>query len=223
VTHFSGKWLTRTPEGDCERETGMLDSMVKAHQAIGEYFCAFSSLERELGQAIKVVLRLQGNAAADAIVSLIGDFARKAGVVREAVQTAKRADGTDPDENWKSNADQIMGEIYGCNSPDRIDLAHSYLEPHPDGSLSLQRPGKSPKLWTSTDLGDKIAKLNELTIKLNAVTTDLTTLTIPVPSGWISMDAYQPRARQFPPSDLGTGSTQPPPLTLRDAEQKKQD
>jgi hypothetical protein len=81
-----------------------------------------------------------------------------------------------------------MGEIYGCNSPDRIDLAHSYLEPHPDGSLSLQRPGKSPKLWTSTDLGDKIAKLNELTIKLDAV-----------------------------------GSTQPPPLTLRDAEQKKQD
>jgi hypothetical protein len=69
----------------------MLDSMVKAHQAIGEYFCAFSSLERELGQAIKVVLRLQDNAAADAIVSLIGDFARKAGVVREAVQTATRA------------------------------------------------------------------------------------------------------------------------------------
>jgi hypothetical protein len=28
----------------------------KAHQAIGEYFCTFSGLERELGEAIKVVL-----------------------------------------------------------------------------------------------------------------------------------------------------------------------
>jgi hypothetical protein len=202
----------------------MPDSIVKAHQAIGEYFCVFSSLERELGEAIKVVLRLQENAAAEAIVSLIGDFARKARVVGEAVQTAKHVDGTDPDENWKANADQIMGEILGCNNPDRRDLAHDYLEPHPDGSVSLQKSGENPRVWTTKDFDRKIAKLKELTIKLKSVTTHLTTLRIPVPSGWISMDAYQPRARRFAPSDLGTGSSSgQPPLTLRDADQKNQD
>src|SRR5438874_3339282 len=52
--------------------------LIKAHKGIGEFFCAFSSLERELGQAIKVVLRLEGNAAADTIVGLVEDFGRKA-------------------------------------------------------------------------------------------------------------------------------------------------
>jgi hypothetical protein len=204
--------------------TGMPDSMVKAHQAIGEHFCAFSSLERELGEAIKVVLRLQENAAADAIVALIGDFARKTRVVGAAVQTAKNADGTDPDANWKANAKRIMEQIFGCNNPDRIDLAHAYLEPHPDGSVSLQRPGENPRVWTTKDFDRKIAKLKELTIKLQNVTSDLTTLRIPVPSGWISMDAFQPRARRFAPSDLGRGSSSgQSPHTLRDPDQTKQD
>jgi hypothetical protein len=116
--------------------------LAKAHEAIGEYFCAFSNLERELGEAIKVVLRLQGNLAADAIVALIGDFARKTRVVREAVQTAKHVDATDPDQKWKDNAVDIMEDILGCNNPDRTDLAHDYLDPHPDGSVGLQKPGK---------------------------------------------------------------------------------
>jgi hypothetical protein len=52
------------------------EPLAKAHQAVGAYFCAFSELERELGEALKVVLRLEGNAAADVIVALVGDFAR---------------------------------------------------------------------------------------------------------------------------------------------------
>jgi hypothetical protein len=182
-------------------------SMAKAHEAIGKYFCAFSRLERELGEALKVVLRLQDNPAADAIVGIVGDFGRKARVVQQAVRTSKKADGTDPDNQWKSNADDLMGEILGCNNPDRTDLAHDYLEPHQDGSVSLQKPGQGARTWSDQVFVRKITKLDDLAAKLKEVTADLTTLKIPVPSGWISMDPYQPRARQFAPSDLDTGNT----------------
>jgi hypothetical protein len=137
------------------------EPLAKAHQAIGAYFCAFSALERELGESIKVVLRLEGNAAADTIVALIRDFTRKANIVREAVQTAKRADGTDPTEEWKTRADTTLANILGCNSPDRVDLAHDYLGPQPDGSLSLQKPGQGPRTWTSENLEGKTKKLRD--------------------------------------------------------------
>jgi hypothetical protein len=178
------------------------NSLTKAHQAIGEFFCAFSRLERELGEALKVVLRLQENEAADTIVAIVQDFLRKVRVVRRAVQTAKKADATDPNEQWKSKADKLMGEIMKCNNPDRVDLAHDYLEPHGDGSVSLEKPGEEPKLWTSQDFARKIAKLNDLTAQLKTVTTDLTELRIEIPSGWLTLDPYQPRVRQFAPSEL---------------------
>jgi hypothetical protein len=198
----------------------------KAHEAIGEFFCAFSRLERELGEALKVVLQLQGNPAADAIVGIVHDFARKVRVVRAAVQTAKNLDGSDPNERWKVDADELMGKILGCNNPGtkdlgRVDLSHDYLDPRADGSVSLRKPGQEPKIWTSQNFVDKIAKLNDLTAKLKTVTTDLTTLRIQIPSGWISMDPYQPRVRQFAPSDLGTGSRMTDtPLPGKDAENR---
>jgi hypothetical protein len=196
--------------------------LVEAHQAIGEYFCAFSRLERELGEALKVVLQLRGNPAADTIVGIVHDFVRKVRVVRAAVQTAKNANGSDPDNEWKSNADKLMVEILGCNNPDRTDLAHDYLEPHADGSVSLQKPGQQkPEIWTSQKFADKIANMNDLAARLSTVTTNLTTLRIQIPSGWISLDPYQPRARQFAPSDLGTGSRMTDtPLPGKDAENR---
>jgi hypothetical protein len=111
----------------------------KAHQAVGAYFCEFSNLERELGEALKVVLRLEGNPAADAIVAAVGDFARKANIVREAVQGAKNADGTEPTSEWKASTVETLEDILGCNRPDRVDLAHDHLEPHPDGSISAAK------------------------------------------------------------------------------------
>ena len=36
----------------------------KAHEAIGQYFAEFSELERELGEAVKVVLHLEDHEAA---------------------------------------------------------------------------------------------------------------------------------------------------------------
>jgi hypothetical protein len=195
--------LQNAQEGCSSMSAG---SVAKAHEAIGEYFCAFSRLERELGEALKVVLRLQNNPAADAIVGIVGDFARKTRVVRRAVQTAKNVDGSDPQENWKANAVELLEEILGCNNPDRTDLAHDFLEPQQDGSVSLQKPGQEPRRWTAQSFTDKIAKLDDLAAKLKKVTSDLTTLRIPVPSGYMSVDPYQPRVRQFPPSDLGMGS-----------------
>jgi hypothetical protein len=37
----------------------------KAHQAIGAFFCAFSELQQELGEAIKVLFRLQDHPASE--------------------------------------------------------------------------------------------------------------------------------------------------------------
>jgi hypothetical protein len=194
-------------------------SLVRAHELIGEFFCAFSKLDRAVGETLKIVLRLKGNPAADAIVGVIGDFVKKTNIVKEAVQTAKRADGTEPDPVWKADADKTLDKILGCNNPDRIDLAHSYLEPHSDGSVSLQRPGRDPSPWTSEDFQRRIANMNELASKLEAIRTDLTVLNIPVPTGWMSMDTYQPRPRVAPFALQGTGSSlfeTPPPLPQRD-------
>jgi hypothetical protein len=41
-------------------------SVAKTHQAIGAFICAFSTLEHELGEAIKVVLGIENHPAADA-------------------------------------------------------------------------------------------------------------------------------------------------------------
>ena len=91
------------------------DENVKAHQAIGAYFCAFSALERELGEAIKVVFRLQGHEAADAIAAAL-EMAKKIDLVWTAVLLAKKADGTETTEEWKEKAAATMSEIYGSNS-----------------------------------------------------------------------------------------------------------
>jgi hypothetical protein len=49
----------------------------KAHQAIGAYFSAFSALEHELGEAIKVVLRLQNHESGDAVVATLREVFKK--------------------------------------------------------------------------------------------------------------------------------------------------
>jgi hypothetical protein len=188
-------------------------TLSKAHEAIGEFFCAFSNLERELGEAIKVVLGLRDHPAADAIVGFLRDFKRKTDIVRAGSQGAKRADGTDPDEKWKRDVAKLMDEVLGCNNPYRINLAHDYLEPHADGSVSLKTPGETPKTWTSENFSQKIANMNALANKVRTVSTDLTNLNIPVPTGWMSMDTYQPRRISTLPPGMGSGVvyTWPPP------------
>jgi hypothetical protein len=164
--------------------------IMQAHQAIGEFFCEFSELERELGETIKVFLRLRENPAADAIVGLVGDFARKANVVLHAVQGTEYADGSPTSEEWKANTAKTIEKILGCNNPDRRDLAHDYLEPHLDGSLALQKPGQNPRTWSSESLRGKIEELQRLTLELRKLNSELTNLNITVPTayGWLTAD-----------------------------------
>ena len=76
----------------------------QAYQSIGEYICAFSEVEHEIGEAVKVVLGLQKNDASDAIVALVGDFAKKAGLVLAAINDAKNADGSETSKEWKTES-----------------------------------------------------------------------------------------------------------------------
>jgi hypothetical protein len=94
---------------------------------------------------------------------------------------------------WKDKADATLKEVLGCNDPDRVDLAHSYLEPHTDGSVSLQRPGRAPDMWSANDLDDKVEELTRLASEVAAINSELTRLNIPVPTDWMSMDTYVPR------------------------------
>jgi hypothetical protein len=166
----------------------MDEPLAKAHQAIGAYFCAFSELEHELGEVLKIVLRLQNNPAADAIVAAVRDFARKAAIVREAIEGAKNIDGSEPSSEWKSNALKTMEAVFGCNNPDRRDLSHDYLKPQPDGSISLQKPGEPARPWSAADFDRKIQKLKNLTNELRSAGTQLMTykVQIPVPSNWMA-------------------------------------
>ena len=65
----------------------------KAHQAIGHYFSAFSELERELGEAVKVVLHLETHDAADIVVAALRYPSMKASLVRAAAEIGRRRMG----------------------------------------------------------------------------------------------------------------------------------
>jgi hypothetical protein len=168
----------------------MSDEMksAEAYQAIGKYFCEFSVLERELGEAVKVVLGLQSHQAADFVVAALHDVARKANLVRAAAAVAKNKDGSETSPAWKKNADKVIADILGCNSDDRVPLAHSYLEPQADGSLTLTkqnlssgRIAGSPKTWKLGELESKIQQIRDLTERLQRISGQLSALTIRIP------------------------------------------
>lgn len=142
----------------------MVEESADAYQAIGEYFCAFSALERELGETIKVIFRLGAHEARDTIVAALGDVSKKINLVWTASQFAKRADGSDTGKDWKENADKTMAAIWKCNG-DRNQLAHSFLEPKADGSVELTRlrleggelrGADDPNKWTRDNFRTKL-------------------------------------------------------------------
>jgi len=170
----------------------------QAYQAIGEYFCAFSAVEHELGEFIKLAYGLQSSEASDAIVAALGDFSRKARLVRTAIKVAKYADGSKTSGDWKANADATVKKAMGFNEPDRQLLAHSLLQPNADGSVTVVRlqvrDGKVTHTWSDEDFIKKIADLMELTKELQAINTDLRTVKITIPAGelsWMSGDALR--------------------------------
>ena len=175
------------------------DPLAQAYQAIGEYFCAFSAVEYELGEAIKVAFGLQNNEASDAIIAALGDFSRKGRLVQTAIRFAKKGDGSPTSDDWKTKVDATIKKALGCNDPDRILLAHSLLEPNADGSVDFVRlqvrdgkvTGKEGFNWPHKDFSEKISVLKELAKELQAVNTELRTVKITIPAGdlsWMSGD-----------------------------------
>jgi hypothetical protein len=159
-------------------------SFASAYQAIGEYFCAFSALDRELGEAVKVVLGLQQHQAAEFVVAALNDVARKAKLVQAAIAVAKNVDGSETSDEWKANANNTIKQILGYNSDSRVPLAHWYLEPQADGTVRLTKPDLS--ITDTWKLGSKTKKLHDLTAQLKSIREHLSTFTISIPDmGWL--------------------------------------
>jgi hypothetical protein len=210
----------------------------KAYQAIGEYFCAFSALERELGEVIKVILRLQEHEARDIVVAGIGDVSKKISLVQAACLLAKNKDGSEMPDEWRENSSETVKRIW-TYSDDRNHLAHSFLKPKTDGSVDLTRlrlergelKGKNPSPWTVSDFKTKVDELRSLTLKLQTVKLDLSTLriTIPITSGLFA-DASVLPPRHFSPAFWAAinphspgGGTSDSPLPLRAGSDKAHD
>jgi hypothetical protein len=188
----------------------------KAHQAIGEYFAEFSELERELGEAVKVVLHLEGHEAADIVVAALRFPSSKASLVRAAAKIATKKDGSEPPAAWKATADDTLEKIIKHSNGSRNTLAHSLLEPREDGLVnvttrSLSHSGQmSPGATEPWNLKDEIDEVRRLTDVLREIRTGLSELKVEVGKiHWIRTHEWHPDQH---PYDL----TQSPLLTLRE-------
>jgi len=153
----------------------------KAHQAIGTYFCEFSELERELGEAVKVVLHLEDHPAADLVVDLLRYPGTKARLVKDAAQIAtKKKDGSEISTKWKTRADKTLGKILNHNDTCRDHLAHSHLEPQEVGTVKVTRRIEGQWKSKNWDLQTKINEVQRLTERLREVRTQLSQLDVPV-------------------------------------------
>jgi hypothetical protein len=178
-----------------EASTTSEPSHSEAFQAIGEFFCAFSALERALDISVKVVLKIEDDQAVLVCLAL-NDFARKANLVFSAIQSIdKKLDGSDIPREWKQEAIDTMKRVLGINNPGRVQMAHGFLETRDDGSISVSYPrleyGKitgTPKLLTGPELKAKIESVRELTGKLEEIQAYLSTVKIVTISGGLSLD-----------------------------------
>jgi hypothetical protein len=176
----------------------------KAHQAIGAYFCAFSALERELGEAIKVIFRLEKHEASDTIVAALGDVSKKVNLVWAASLLAKNTDGSETSHDWKKKVHKTMGRIWACTD-NRNQLAHSFLLPNDDGSVEFARISvrsgvlkrKNPNKWPQSRFYRQVTLLKALASQIQSMVHDLSVLKITIPdAGWIHIDDLRP-TRQF--------------------------
>jgi hypothetical protein len=142
-------------------------------------------MERELGETIKIIFMLQAHEAGDMIVAQL-DVVKKIDLVWAATQVATKDDGSETPKEWKARAEKTMKDILRCNNPDRVLLAHAYLEPGSDGSVDFARrrvaggelKGEDLKPWSAGDFASKIQELVKLTKELESVKSELQTFRI---------------------------------------------
>jgi hypothetical protein len=199
----------------------------EAHQAIGELFCEFSALERELGETIKVILRLENHEASDAIVAALGDVGKKIQLVWAAAQLAKNADGSETTKEWKEAANKTMKAISARNDI-RVLMAHSYLEPRTDGSIAVARltvrsgelKGREGHLWKQDDFKNEIKNLKALAEELQSVKGALSALKITLPElGWFRELSQPTIRRTMAPTSL---DVEPVPVPENDIATRKE-
>jgi hypothetical protein len=192
----------------------------QAHEALGAYFSAYSKVEHEIGEMVKVVCGLGGNEAGDAIVAALGDLLKKANFVLAASRTAKRADGNDASKEWKSSVEKQMKRAFECNDT-RVPFAHSLLEPQADGSVRLARQKldrgslkETAKTWTRDELLSEIEKMEALSAELRGLTAELSryNYTLRPDTGWFFTDWSTPptMSRGLPDGALDFGGWKPP-------------
>jgi hypothetical protein len=165
-----------------------------ALQALGAFFCAFSEVEHELGKAMGAVIRVEDPEATKFLVAALGDISKKLSLLLAAVQSAKKADGSDASEQWKQEAIASLKAVFKCNE-DRVLLAHSRLQCTTDGlMLTRQKLDRgvfksAEETWDTTKLKGKIDRLEELTKKVRKMGADLNTLVISIPDDiWITIE-----------------------------------
>jgi hypothetical protein len=191
----------------------------KAHQAIGKYFSEFSELERELGEAVKVVLHLEGHDAADIVVAALRFPSNKASLVRAAAAIARKKDGSETPPEWKAKADETLVEISKHCYGSRNTLAHSLLEPQEDGSVkvtsrTLSASGQmTPGATTPWNLRDEIDKVQRLTGRLREIRTELSKLEVPIEHletmKWFTITT-------FTDNPMGPFDDHPEPMVVRE-------
>ena len=162
----------------------------QAYQSVGEYFCSFSALDRAVGEALKVIYRLDQHEAADAIVAALGDMGKKVNLVWMASQMAKNPDGSETSHDWKNAVGRTMSEAWEYSN-DRNRLAHSFLDPNTDGSVTIEGGMRDVGVhgpWTKDQFKAKAQRLSVLTQQVQTLTNDLSTFAITIPDAdWISL------------------------------------
>jgi hypothetical protein len=184
----------------------------KVHQAIGKYFSEFSELERELGEAVEVVLHLENHPAADLVVDLLRYPRIKARLVKDAAQIAtKKKDGSEISTKWKTRADKTLGKILNHNDTCRDHLAHSHLEPQEDGSVKVTRRIEGQWKSKNWNLQTKVNEVQRLTERLREIMTQLSQLDVPIGKiHWVeALFRDDPRRYLQPPYDQTQGPLGP--------------
>jgi hypothetical protein len=172
------------------------DQTQAVYAQIGKFMCAFSALEQELNEAIRVVFKLHDNDWWNVIVASLSDFARKVNTVAGAMDYARTVDGKLPQEDVIKQHKKLLNKVKGFNQTNRVLVAHSLLEPKADGTLQMTRmtvDGQlkiTPHVWTLQNLEEKIQELESMARDIRGLRSYLSTLNyvIDMPSG-LMLDA----------------------------------
>ena len=129
---------------------------------------------------LKVIYDLRNNEMGDAIVAALGDISRKVDLAWTAIQFAKQADGTPASQAWRDKVADKLKAVYKSNN-DRRMLAHSLLDPKPDGSVAFtnlqakggELRGTKPIEWSHHQFDDKTQAMETLATELADLQSEL--------------------------------------------------